>query len=91
MNNLTRLLNLYATATGRTVSTVGRLVGGRGDVADRARAGTMTIARAGRITQRLSDNWPEKLPWLADIPRPTPSPDSPAARPVPATTDNGAG
>ena len=46
-----------------------------------------TSRRAARITQWFSDHWPEDLAWPVDIPRPAPSPDSPAARPPEPVAD----
>ena len=40
----------------------------------------VTSRRAERIIQWFSDNWPVDLDWPADIPRPEPAPESPAAR-----------
>ena len=44
-----------------------------------ARGTSLTVRRATSIVQRASDHWPEGSEWPADIPRPDPSPDSPAA------------
>ena len=80
MRDVSRLIEIAARATGRQPSTMGRLasgVGGRtgdGSLYSRLRAGgTITIRRAERIAQWLSDRWPEDAEWPADIPRPAPA------------------
>ncbi len=44
------------------------------------RGHTITVRRAVSIIQQFSDHWPLGATWPPDIPRPAPSPDSPAAR-----------
>lgn len=74
----------FAAATGRSVSTVARLATGSGTTVQRLRAGcAITTRRADRALQWLSDNWPADLSWPAEIPRPVPTPGSPAASPPP--------
>lgn len=52
----------------------------KGDLFARLRAGRdVTTRTEHRIVQWFSDNWPDDLAWPADVPRPDPSPDSPAA------------
>ena len=68
---LTRLINLYARHSGLSPRTVSTYAAGSGDFCDRLERGhTVTVRRASRITQWLSDNWPESADWPADIPRP---------------------
>lgn len=38
------------------------------------------MRRARKALQWFSDNWPLNLEWPSDIPRPVPTPDSPATR-----------
>lgn len=42
--------------------------------------GRVTIRRAERVLQWLSDHWPADLPWPADIPRTAPSAGEPAGK-----------
>ena len=82
---LPRLIEIYARDRGLAVSTVGRHVGGHGSFCARASEGRITLRRARRALQWLSDHWPADLPWPDDIPRPAPSPAAapsiPTARP----------
>ena len=85
---ITRLLDQAADAMGVSPGTLGRYAGGSGDFYGRLLAGhDITSRRAARVIQWLSDNWPETAAWPIDIPRPAPSPDSPAARPPEPVTD----
>ncbi len=79
---IVRLIDILAAAVGRSPSTVGRWAsGGDGRMYGRLRRGhTITVRRAARTVQWLSDHWAVDAVWPPDIPRPTPSPDSPAAR-----------
>ena len=67
------LMQRYADKRGIALSTLGRLTVGSSTVADRMRAGRVTIGTVVRIEQWLSDHWPDDLAWPADIPRPPPS------------------
>ena len=79
--HLLRLGGIYADATGKTISTVGRLAANHGAFFSRLEAGhDITSRRAARILQWFSDRWPLDLDWPADIPRPEPTTDSPAAK-----------
>ena len=79
---LVRLAESYASARGLTVATVSLYAAGQGRLFERLRNGaSITTRRAARIVQWFSDHWPGDAAWPADIPRPAPSPDSPAARP----------
>ena len=79
------LIEMLAAATNRTETTISRLCSGHGLTSRRLRDGRdITIARAQRIVQWLSDHWPDADPdcrWPHHlVERPAPSPDSPAAR-----------
>ena len=71
-----------AVAAGRRLSahSVGRYASGSGDFYARLRAGhDLTTRRAERVTQWLSDHWPDDLDWPTDIPRPAPRSEDEAA------------
>ena len=87
MDYLPPLFEAYSDATGLKPSTVGRLAGGKADVLSRAKTGRITGRRTKKIIGWFSDHWPADLLWPPDIPRPTPSPDSPAARATQAARD----
>ena len=79
------LATIMARSTDRSVSTISRLASGSGATIQRLVGGhDITTRRAARIVQWLSDHWPPGAEWPADIPRPDPAPDSPAAAPPPA-------
>ena len=79
---------IYATATGRRLTTVGRHIAGHGAFFTRLDAGCgITLARAARVVQRLSDHWPEGAEWPSDIPRPAPT--SPDGEPNPPAGGQG--
>ena len=78
MGYLPRLFEAYCDAAGLKPSTVGRMAGGKADVLRRATSGRITERRATRLMGWFSDHWP---------PRPTPSPDSPAAQALQAARD----
>ena len=80
--HLVALCEIFAERTGGSVSTVSRRATGSGDTIARLRRGcAITTRRAERAFQYLSDHWPEFVEWPADVPRPAPSPSSPAATP----------
>ena len=79
MDYLPRLIAQYARHKGLAVTTASRMAGGRYDICDRAASGRITLGRAARIVQWLSDHWPEGAEWPPDIPRPVPTPERPAA------------
>lgn len=75
------LATRYSAATGKAETTVAKHAAGQAYVFKRLRDGCdITIRRAESIIQWFSDNWPADLLWPAHIPRPVPSPDSPAAQ-----------
>ena len=87
-DNVVILSSLYADTTGRQITTVGRLCCGDSRLVKRLKChGSLSRRVYLRITQWFSNNWPHNLPWPDDIPRPAPSPDSPAAQPA-ATASN---
>ena len=76
VSQIIRLIEIAAEATKRSPHTVGRWVSGDGTTYRRLRDGRdITIRRAMRIMQRLSDLWPGAADWPIDIPRPAPTPD----------------
>ena len=81
-DDVIRLGRAYARARGLALSTVGRLAGGQGAFFDRVAAGRVTIRRADRAVQWLSDHWPATLAWPEDLLRPEPQPGSLAASAV---------
>jgi len=86
--SLLDLAEAFSTATGRSVTTVSRRATGSGMTFARIRnGGGITTRRAARAVQWFSDHWPRDLTWPGDVPRPTPSPDSPAGRPEPPPDD----
>ena len=72
MARLRRVAAVYAEARGLALSTVGRMVAGKCDFFPLLAEGRVTLRRANRVLERLSDNWPEGLEWPPDIPRPEP-------------------
>ncbi len=72
-----KLLEVMATEMRRSPHTIGRLASGSGDFYVRlVRGHDLTIRRAARVFQWLSDHWPDGLDWPEDIPRPLPRPES---------------
>lgn len=68
---LPRLCTIFAAHTRRRLSTVSRLATGSGETIARLERGrTITIRRAARALQYLSDHWPDDGEWPAEIPRP---------------------
>ena len=68
---LSRLCAIFAARTRRRLSTVSRLATGSGETIARLQRGrTITIRRAARAFQYLSDHWPDDQEWPTEIPRP---------------------
>lgn len=68
---LSRLCVIFAARTRRRLSTVSRLATGSGETIARLKSGrTITIRRAARAFQYLSDHWPDDQEWPNEIPRP---------------------
>ena len=68
---LLRLCTIFAARTRRRLSTVSRLATGSGETIARLKRGrTITIRRAARAFQYLSDHWPDDQEWPTEIPRP---------------------
>ena len=79
---LSRLCSIFAARTRRRLSTVSRLATGSGETIARLKRGrTITIRRAARAFQYLSDNWPEDQEWPSEIPRPQADLENVATRP----------
>lgn len=86
--NLLALARAFASATGRSVSTVSRIATGSGMTFHRLANGKgITTRRAAKACEWFSDHWPADLDWPAGVSRPAPSPDSPAAVPEPVPDD----
>ena len=75
------LVAAYASHVGLRETTVAKRCAGQAHAIDRLRSGhhSITVRRAERIVQWLSDHWPADLPWPDGIDRPAPTPGSPAA------------
>ena len=70
----------FAAASGQSVTYAAKRATGSADTVARIDSGTsLTLRRATRIVQWLSDHWPADLPWPDGIDRPAPTPGSPAA------------
>ena len=73
VSDLIRIMDLYAKATDLSVHSVGRYAGGSGDFYSRLAAGhDITTRRASRVSQWLSDHWPDDVEWPPEIARPAP-------------------
>ena len=89
------LVETFAAATGRRETTVAALCAGQAHAIDRLRGGaSMTLRRARRIVQWLSDHWPDDLAWPDGVDRPAPEPPaggprSDARDPAPTTPAGG--
>lgn len=78
VNTLCNLIDVTAEVTGRSPTTVSRIVTGSGDTIRRLRAvdengrpkHRISTDRAARAMQRLSEIWPDGTPWPAEISRP---------------------
>ena len=78
---LLTLAEHFSAYTGKAETTVAKHAAGHAYVFQRLRDGcSITTRRYSRVLQWFSNNWPGDLPWPLDIPRPAPSPDSPAAQ-----------
>lgn len=77
---LIEIIDAYARATGVSPATVSLRSAASGGLYRRLRDGhSITVHRAARIVQWLSDHWPADLAWPDGVGRPPPSPESPAA------------
>lgn len=78
---IVKLATKMAGATGLSLKAISLKAAGHGNLIDRLSAGhDITTRRAASTVQWFSDNWPADLLWPLDLPRPAPSPDSPAAQ-----------
>ena len=78
---LVALAERYGAHEGITHWAVSYRVARKGDLFARLRGDhSCTIRTYNRTLRWFSDHWPVDLEWPADIPRPDPSPDSPAAQ-----------
>lgn len=79
-SDLLALCDSFAHHRGITHWRVSILVGCGGGFFERLRVGGgCTLKTAARVMQWFSDNWPDDLPWPADIPRPPKSKKKDAA------------
>ena len=86
-SHLGAAIRCYARHVGCAPSTASRWASGSGATLARVEAGRgITIDRAARIMQWLSDHWPPGAEWPPDVPRPAPSPDA-APNPPPGGRD----
>ena len=59
---------------GRELATISTYAADDGKLFARLQGGaSITLRRDARIIQRLSNNWPDCLPWPSDVPRPDPA------------------
>ncbi len=66
-----RIVRLYAIGRGISLSYASAMLSGSGDTVARLDGGmSLTCRRAERILLKASKNWPSRLPWPEDIPRP---------------------
>lgn len=71
IENLLRLARLYAAHQGLSLSTVSTYAANDGKFFPTLSVGAgCTVARADRVLQYFSDNWPADLEWPRDVPRP---------------------
>ena len=71
--SIIRLVELCASGHGWSGATASTYAAGSGDFLGRLKRGhDITTRRAIRVTQWLSDHWPEGAEWPSDIPRPAP-------------------
>ena len=71
----------FAKATEREISTVSRLAAGDWRFFDRLNDGVSFTARKYDLTMSwFSANWPEQLPWPADVPRPVAAANDPSTQ-----------
>ena len=89
ISQITTLIERYADAAGLSVTYASRLSTGSSSTVKRLRAGGgITIMTCERTAQWISDHWPAGAAWPRDIPRPPPTPDSPAAQVQVAVFEN---
>ena len=61
---------IYATARGIEMASLGTYLVRDARFFDRLRVGRVTVRRVDRAARRLSEMWPDDLAWPSDIPRP---------------------
>ena len=61
---------IYASTRGIAMASLGTYLVRDAKFFDRLAVGRVTIRRAEQAALRLSEMWPEHLPWPSDIPRP---------------------
>ena len=80
-NDLTCLVSLFRTEIPRAEATISNWIVGHARLFQRLRnRQPVTDVTYERAYQWFSDNWPANLIWPSDIPRPEPSPGSPASK-----------
>lgn len=61
---------IYATARGIEMASLGTYLVRDARFFDRLRVGRVTVRRVDHAARRLSEMWPDDLAWPSDIPRP---------------------
>ena len=80
-SHLITLVDAYRTRVNRSEATISGWAVGHARLFSRIREGHgFTDTTYNRALQWFSDNWPADLVWPDDIPRPEPSPGSPASK-----------
>ena len=82
IKHLPRLADSFIAHTGMSHWQVGLQAAGSAKFFRDLRNGTRNsckIATYSRVLQYLSNHWPTDLAWPSDVPRPDPTPGSPAA------------
>ena len=80
-SDLVRIGKLYADLRGIKLTTASKYAAKSSRLLPDLECGicSVTTSRAGRVFQYFSDHWPADQDWPSDIPRPDPTPGSPAA------------
>lgn len=80
-SSLVNLVTTYCDHTGKSPATVGTYSVRDGKLFARLDGGaSITLHRAEKVIQWLSNNWPSDLKWPSDITRPTPTKQTRAKR-----------
>ena len=70
-DQIVRTGKILAARRGIALSTLGRLTVGNSRLFNDLAQGRVTISRATRVVERLSDLWPADMPWPREITRPS--------------------
>ena len=71
-HDLATVAHIYATTRGITMASLGTYLVRDARFFDRLAVGRVTVRRVEQAAWRLSEMWPEHLPWPAAIPQPQP-------------------